>query len=363
MIVLQPINFKFCGRQWDTIPCTKSNHCPIGNECIDGETCFTSETCNIMDVTDGPTLHPTAFPTLPSDDPSYFKFCGKSYSHAADICSLQTFCQSDDSCPSGASCFEGLPDRCNAFFMLHPDLKPTPEPSHHPTLPQPTFSPTITSIPTIHPTKSPTTRDDVSFSQCLLPCLVRKMIHSTLFSTFPLLDNVMIQPRNMRFCGSVFDTVTCTIESHCPTGLECKNGEICFTKEGCNAFDLTMTPTSQPSLMPPTSQPSSSPTLPRNHASYFRFCGRTIAHATRVCSLETHCGFDGDCPSGTLCLDTPAERCDAFALLHPELNPSSIAPSLLPTTAAPITTAPIIHDDVSFVFEHYDPRKRTSFDC
>lgn len=133
-----------------------------------------------MDITDSPTLYPTEFPTLPSDDPSYFKFCGKTLTHATDNCSIQTFCESDDSCPSGASCFEGLPDRCNAFFMLHPDLKPTPEPSHLPTLPQPTFSPTITSIPTIHPTESPVSRDDVSVSQLLVHCSV----FSSLFATY-----------------------------------------------------------------------------------------------------------------------------------------------------------------------------------
>ena len=155
----------------------------------------------------------------------------------------------------------------------------------------------------------------------------------------------------MRFCGLTWDTVTCSIESHCPTGKECKNGEICFTKEGCNAHDMTMVPTIQPSS---TTQPSPSPTLPRNHTSYFKFCGRNKSHATRNCSIQTYCGFDGNCPSGTLCLDTPAELCDAFALLHPESVPTMapqlppMAPSLSPTTIAPVTTAPIIYFDVSF---------------
>ncbi len=301
-----------------------------------------------MDITNEPTLQPTEFPTLPSDDPSYFKFCGKSYSLAIENCSIQTFCESDDSCPSGASCFEGLPDRCNAFFMLHPDLKPTPEPSHNPTLPQPTFSPTITSIPTLHPTKSPTARDDVSCSQCPIPCPCKFCIVLNVFKTW--LD---AQPRNVRFCGLTWDTVTCSIESHCPTGLECKDGEFCFTTEGCNAHDMTMTPSTQPMTMTPTVQPSPSPTLPRNHTSYFKFCGRNKSHATRNCSLDSYCGFDGDCPSGTLCLDTPAELCDAFALLHPELVPTMapqlppMVPSLSPTTAAPVTAAPIINLDVS----------------
>lgn len=165
-----------------------------------------------------------------------------------------------------------------------------------------------------------------------------------------------VQPRNVRFCGLTWDTVTCSIESHCPTGSECKNGEICFTKDDCNAYDMTRAPTIQPSS---TIHPSSTPTLPRNHPSYFRFCGRTLSHATRNCSLETHCGFDEDCPSGTLCLDTSAERCDAFALLHqlvpttaPQLPP--MAPSLSPSTNAPITTAPMIYDDVSYfiLFPH-----------
>lgn len=156
----------------------------------------------------------------------------------------------------------------------------------------------------------------------------------------------------MRFCGSSWDTATCSIESHCPTGLECKNGEICFTKEGCNAFDLTMTPTIQPSLYP---------TLPRNHTSYFKFCGRTVANAAKNCTIDTHCGFVDNCPAGTLCLDVSSEQCDAFAMLHPELVPlTTMAPqsspkveSLSPSTASPVTTAPIIHDDVSLIFEHY----------
>lgn len=160
----------------------------------------------------------------------------------------------------------------------------------------------------------------------------------------------------MRFCGSTWDTVVCSLESHCPTGVECTNGELCFTKDGCNAYDLTATPTIQPSAAPirsPTISPSLSPTLPRNDPSYFKFCGRTNAQAARDCSLETHCGFDDDCPSGTLCLDTPAEQCDAFAMLHQELIPSmapqepSIAPSMSPTTAAPVLPSLIVND-VSF---------------
>ena len=158
----------------------------------------------------------------------------------------------------------------------------------------------------------------------------------------------------MRFCGSTWETVVCSVESHCPTGTECRNGEICFTKEGCNAYDLTATPTIPPSL---TSQPSSAPTLPRNDPSYFKFCGRTSSQAARDCSLETHCGFDDDCPSGTLCMDTPAEQCDAFAMVHPELLPStapqlpSIASSLSPNTAPLILPSLIVNDVSCFCSE------------
>lgn len=155
---------------------------------------------------------------------------------------------------------------------------------------------------------------------------------------------------NMRFCGKAWDKITCSIESHCPAGTECKNGEICFTKWQCNVQDLTMTPTGTPSF---------SPILPRDHTAYFKFCGKTSTDAVMNCSLETHCGLDQSCPSGNSCFETPPGRCNAFDLLYPELRPTMkptfvptpplppTAPSLSPTTYAPTSKAPTKRDDVS----------------
>jgi len=309
---LDPRNFRFCGSSWQTSVCSIESHCPTGLECENGETCFTKQTCNVHDLTRTPTFRPTTSPTLSFDNPMYLKFCGKSYEHATMTCGLKTHCVSDDSCPAGASCFENLPGHCNAFYMEHPEFKPE---TNQPTLPIPTSDPTFSKAPSSTPTtsapvtKSPTVRDD---------------------------------PRNKRFCGTAWDKVVCSLESHCPTGLECQGGEICFTKYLCNVHDLTETP---------IFSPSSSPIQPRDHTSYLKFCGTTVAAAVLECSLETHCGLDGTCPPGTSCFNTPPGRCNGFDMRYPalpkapSLSPTTQAPSMQPTTSAPVTNSPISYDD------------------
>ncbi|KAL7538582.1 hypothetical protein ACHAXR_008658 [Thalassiosira sp. AJA248-18] len=313
-----PSNFRFCGIAWDKTICSVAGHCPIGDECKNGEICFTKQRCNIHDLTKEPTLTPSTSPTLPFDHPSYFKFCGKSYDHAASICSLRTRCMTDNNCPNGALCFEDLPGHCNAFYLKHPELRPTNTPTRSPMKPTPSRSPT--PAPSASPSTHPPTR--------------------------------RMDPRNMMFCGTGWDKVVCSQETHCPTGTECKNGEICYTKYQCNAVDFTKNP---------THNPTTSPILPYDHPSYYKFCGTTFRDANNNCNIERHCALDDDCPSGSTCFGDLPEHCNAFNMLYPELvrQPSTPSPTNRPTepvptqpptpapTASPSTRAPIQRSDQS----------------
>ena len=70
---------------------------------------------------------PSLSPTLSFNNPSYFQFCGKTFGHAVNNCSLKTYCSSNDDCPSRASCFAQLPGHCNAIeptnSLIHKHIK------------------------------------------------------------------------------------------------------------------------------------------------------------------------------------------------------------------------------------------------
>lgn len=330
-----PSNYRFCGKAWDTTPCSLEAHCPTGLECVDGEICYTKQRCNVQDLTVPPTSSPSVSPTIPHDHESYYKYCGKSREHAAKICSLRTTCASNDDCISGAYCFGGLPERCNAFYLQFPNLRPTMRPTG------PTESPT--PFPSVRPTtRTPTRKDD---------------------------------PINTRFCGTAWDRVRCVQENHCPWGNECTNGQICFTVYLCNIHDITPSPTRKPTPEPivtprtarptgpsqsPTLSPSTSPTTRtptvRDDPINMRFCGNSWNTVT--CTIETHCPTGLECKNGQTCFTQP--QCNFHDLTHsPTGNPilprtpapttgrpvgPSKAPTLMPT-AIPTTRAPTTRDD------------------
>ncbi|KAL9183180.1 hypothetical protein ACHAXT_004967 [Thalassiosira profunda] len=265
-----PINHRFCGQTWTTARCTVEDFCPNGDECKPGESCFTVQRCHIHDLTPQPSYSPTLAPSLPHDHPSYYQYCGKSSNHAASTCSVATWCSSDDECPAGSFCFGGLPQQCNYLLLRN----------------GPTFMNAFTSGPTPRPTTRPP-------------------------STPP--PSKRDDPRNIRFCGSAWDHINCSVESHCPMGIECKSGELCFTERSCNILDLTPMPTAEPTISGPTPPPTAplptqpptaplpttpSPTRhddPRN----IRFCGTAWDEIN--CSIESHCPMGIECKPGELC--------------------------------------------------------------
>ncbi|KAL7548088.1 hypothetical protein ACHAWF_011370 [Thalassiosira exigua] len=210
---------------------------------------------------------------------SYYRYCGKNYNHAWSMCGPKTFCESDDDCAAGATCFEDLPEECNAFYMEHPELRKTPRPTMRPTDPVPTDSPTRpvpTRSPTRAPAASPTTQGPTRY----------------------------LDPKNFMFCGGTWDTVECKEENHCPTGLECTGNQVCFRRPQCNIVDLTG----------PSASPSSSPISVSDDPANYRFCGATFFDAIDNCSLETHCasGSDASCPTGMHCYDNVPGHCNTF---------------------------------------------------
>jgi len=351
-----PTNYRFCGKQWDSTPCTIEAHCPIGTECKNGDTCFTKQRCNVHDLTHPPTNNPSTSPTIPHDHASYHKYCGKSYSHATINCSLKTHCAEDGDCPSGAKCFEDLPEQCNSFYMEYPEFRPTVRPTGRPTTPRPTDP---TRRPTARPSASPTTRAPTRRDD----------------------------PRNMRFCGNTWNTVTCSLDTHCPLSTECTNGQTCFTIQRCNVHDLTAEPTPKPSSAPmvtmrptgrpttprptgpsrsPTPLPSASPTTRsptrRDDPINMRFCGNTWD--TVKCTLENFCPTGSECTNGQICFteqrcnvqditETPTPKPSSPPMVtsrptrHP-MTPPPTGPSQSPTPApsvSPTTRAPTMRDD------------------
>lgn len=131
------MNFRFCGTSWDKARCEVNAHCPDDKCPNNGEICFTKQQCNIHDLTKTPTLSPSISPSLSHNNPIYYQFCGKTFDHAANICSLATRCADDEDCPDKSWCFRGLPEKCNAFYLQNPHLRITPAPSNIPTEPIP----------------------------------------------------------------------------------------------------------------------------------------------------------------------------------------------------------------------------------
>ena len=305
-------------------------------------------------MTKRPTPPPSSSPTIPFDHQMY---CGKTYDHAANNCSFETNCVSDDNCPTGSKCFEELPDQCNAFFIEHPELRPTErptDPTMSPSTMQPvsksptnyynprnmrfcglTWDTTICSLDTHCPddecpsgmmcfTMLHCNIHDISFAPTnnpTLPPFVRPTEPTLSPSTAAPISKaptIRDDPRNMRFCGVQLDKTVCSRQKHCPDGNECKTGETCFTIPGCNIHDMADEPTNNPTL--------SSPILPRDHTSNAMFCGKDITDALINCSLETHCSSTKEsCPTGTTCLLTPPGRgCNAHDMHN---YPTTTSPS------------------------------------
>jgi len=172
-------------------------------------TCFYSDECHLHDVvkkTKAEEAHALAMQqmalvaSLDPNDAIRYNSCGKSWNDANARCGGWCWGDDENECPPGDGCFGDTGCYNDA------GLVPTPFPT--------TYPPT---------TRTPTVRED---------------------------------PSNYRFCGKAWDSTPCTLEAHCPTGLECVDGEICYTKQRCNVHDLTITPTISPSV---------SPTIPHDH--------------------------------------------------------------------------------------------------
>ena len=372
IVCAQNTNNNFCGVTWMDASdnCNTRQHCPSGSneECIYGHTCYADTLCDITREGHGSNAPPPSFSStststtssigngLPYEDRANTRFC---QSQTITECTIDLWCGDQGVCDDGLVChysdchyhdilkkqeeeqaendilasqqliinadandpirnnfcgssWEDASSKCSTWCLGEDDICPDGQTCYSETTCYndiglvPTSSPT-TNAPS---TKPPTVRDD---------------------------------PVNFRYCGKTWASTECSLEGHCPTGLECKNDEVCYTIQRCNVHDLTRKP---------TQHPTQSPILPYNHTSYTSFCGKSYNHATSNCNLNTRCISDEDCFEGSNCYINLPEQCNSFFMEFPELIPTQrpTDPTSSPTTLAPVTKAPTVREDVSTLY-------------
>ena len=282
LVCAQNTNNNFCGTSWMDASdnCNTRQHCPTGSndECIYGHTCYADTLCDITREGHGSNAPPPSFSStsttssngngLPYEDRANTRFC---QSQSITECTIDLWCGDQSSCEDGLVChysdchyhdilkkqeeeqlqndviasqqlvissdandpirnnycgssWEDASSKCSTWCLGEDDKCPDGQTCYSETtcyndigLIIPTSSPT-TNAPS---TKPPTVRDD---------------------------------PVNFRYCGKTWASTECSIEGHCPTGLECKDDEVCYTIQRCNVHDLSRKPTQHPT------DPTSSPT-------------------------------------------------------------------------------------------------------
>ena len=198
-------NTRFCQSQTVT-ECSIDLWCGDQSRCDDGLVCHYSD-CHYHDILKTQEEEQLQNDVIASqqlvidadaNDPIRNNYCGSSWEDASSKCSTWCLGGEDDKCPDGQTCYSDT--SCYNDIGLVPTSSPT------------------TNAPS---TKPPTVRDD---------------------------------PVNFRYCGKTWASTECSIEGHCPTGLECKDDEVCYTIQRCNVHDLSRKPTQHPT------DPTSSPT-------------------------------------------------------------------------------------------------------
>ena len=189
-----------------------------------------------MDLTPLPTPAPSNSPNIPLDAPSNFFFCGKTFNHAVENCSLETHCASNGDCSDEEACFDSLPGHCNALLLtkkpiaLPATMSPTPLPvtprpsrgrTQRPTPLPNTVRPTSGSFPNVaSETESSLVAPKRSLRPTRQPATATTAIEKKEEEEPSLWCGLSLQDANAN-CGS-HDFYSCSIDDYrCPFGWTC----------------------------------------------------------------------------------------------------------------------------------------------
>jgi len=331
----------FCGTTWGNANADCSMWCPEGEntDCPGGMQCFGSTECYYSDdlvptatPVQPPTMGPSTLPPVAYKDPANVRYCGITWADAVSNCSVERHCPggTEDECSKGQTCHGGIM-QCNMIDLVQNANKE--------------------QVPTFVPTMAPITGDD---------------------------------PRNSFFCGTSWMLArdNCSLETHCSSD-NCPDEEICYGGIGCNASEMTMSPTGKPTLIPtdsptykptaPTLSPSLTPTtrtrapvsdtptisvpptgppvIPADDVRHSYWCGKGWADANNNCHEPCIGGQDTECSDGMSCIAYTACR---PATPPPTRKPTTRKPTpspsshptpiptdfVKPTTNSPVTEAP-----------------------
>ena len=328
-----PANSRFCGSDWSAAKdsCSIETHCRSGSndDCPQGQSCHGGLPCNIIDLmrrvrnASGSTPFPT-MPPVGRDHPSNQKFCGQTWSDAAETCSLETHCPSGY-CQDGLECFESIPN-CNAYDMKE-EISYTNSSSVRPTTP--IANETNTIAPSLKPSSStivpPASENEYNDTTASPSSGGEYPSVSPDSENFEWVDNDEDEQNwslsgegdgnssaNL-WCGTTqFDaTRNCGIGTPCSNGV-CPGDLKCFMVSsrcdtGPENVDVdaeewhernTTAPTPSSPENAATNAPAAEPNFDESDTF---FCGVDQADASASCRKRCRSGSHAECPNGTTC--------------------------------------------------------------